>query len=186
MKLVIQPIMLDYQTLDGISFVAQALPKLFEFDNNLNTNKQIRRLPKELFDSSRNQYRSDGILSWLQQNLEPSKGTKVLAVCGFDAYFGKYNYCFGQAVIGGHVAAIYLKRLLPSPSNKRTETQILFNDRIIKESIHELGHTCGLRHCSLESCIMFKSKTIADTDRKGRDFCPACKRCFTSFLSHLK
>jgi archaemetzincin len=186
MKLIIQPIMLDYRTLDGISFVAQALPELFEVDKDLNTNKQIPRLPKELFDSYRNQYRSDGILSWLQQNLEPSKDTKVLAVCGFDAYFGKYNYCFGQAVIGGHVGAIYLKRLLPKPSNKQTVSQILFKDRIIKEAIHELGHTYGLRHCSLESCIMFKSKTISHTDRKGRDFCQACKCSFTSFLSPLK
>lgn len=200
MKLVIQPIMVEglvmqRQSLEeSLDNITQILPqRMFGFNHNLIINQQISRLPPNLFDNSRGQFKSHYILSWLQQNLKPSDSTKLLAVCGFDAYFGNYNFCFGQAIIGGRVAAIYLERLLspappPPPSPSSTDDhrrhRVLFNDRTIKESIHELGHTFGLLHCSLNSCIMFKSKTISDTDRKNREFCATCFKSLSSRISH--
>jgi archaemetzincin len=187
MRFVLQPIMLDDRFFADISFVLPMLPSVFRFDDNVVINKPISKLPLHLFDSSRKQYLSDNILSWLDQSLKLPENTKLLAVCGFDAYFGKYNFCFGQAIIGGRVAAIYLERLLPNISSDNHKFQALVADRIIKEAIHEIGHTYGLRHCSLDSCIMFKSKTISDTDRKSRVFCKKCLNSFSSsFLPSLK
>jgi archaemetzincin len=195
MKLVIQPIVVDRQQQqnleDSLNSITQILPQMFWFNDKLSINPQISQLPPTLFDSSRGQFKSHYILRWLQLNLKPTENTKVLAVCGFDAYFGNCNFCFGQAIIGGRVAAIYLERLVPPPplptqvsmdDNKRH--RVFFNDRTIKESIHELGHTFGLRYCSLNSCIMFKSKTISDTDRKNREFCSPCFKSLSSLISH--
>lgn len=56
-------------------------------------------------------YHSDHLLTWLQRTMALSDRTKLLAVCSFDAYFGNYNSCFGEAIIGGRVAAVYLQRL---------------------------------------------------------------------------
>lgn len=202
MRLVIQSIMVDRLLMqrqypeESLNNIMQILPqRMFGFNHNWIINQQISRLPPNLFDSSRGQFKSHYILRWLQLNLKPSEDTKVLAVCGFDAYFGNYNFCFGQAIIGGRVAAIYLERLLspsppppPSPSPSSTDDhrrhRVLFNDRTIKGSIHELGHTFGLLHCSLNSCIMFKSKTISDTDRKNREFCATCFKSLSSQISH--
>ncbi len=57
------------------------------------------------------------------------------------------NFVFGEAYKGGRVAAIYLPRLRQEfyglESNK-----LVFHERIVKEAIHELGHTFGLFHCN--------------------------------------
>jgi archaemetzincin len=176
MKLVIQPISLDNKgVLAGFSHLKSVLETEFRFENQSTViNYPITQVPANLFDKARNQYLSDELLSWLQQTLKPSKDTKVLAVCEFDAYFGKYNFCFGEAIIGGNVSAIYLKRLLPTNSNINGDSKNLFQTRIEKEAIHEIGHTFGLRHCTRELCIMFKSKTISDTDKKCKGFCEPC------------
>jgi archaemetzincin len=176
MKLVIQPILLnDKKALTGLPYLKSVLETRFGFDKESTViNNPFTQIPTYLFDSSRNQYLSDQLLSWLKQTFKPSKNTKVLAVCDFDAYFGKYNFCFGEAIIGGNVSAIYLKRLLPSNSNGNGDSLILFQNRIVKEAIHEIGHTFGLRHCARDLCIMFKSKTISDTDKKNKEFCEPC------------
>lgn len=188
MRLVLQPIKLDDRFFADISYMLPALPEVFRFDDNFATNKPISKLPLQLFDSSREQYLSDSILSWLDQSpvLVLPENTKLLAG-GFDAYFGKYDFCSGQSIIGGRVATIYLERLLPNIRRDDHKFQILFAERIIKEAIRELGHTYGLRHCSLDSSIMFKSKTISDTERKSREFCKRCLNSLSSsFLPSLK
>ena len=176
MKLVIQPIFLSGKiTFGGFPYLKSVLEELFRFDNQTTTtNSPITEIPSNLYDIPRNQYLSDRLLSWIRQTFPPLGDTKVLAVCDFDAYFGKFNFCFGQALIGGNISAIYLARLLPSHGDNDKKLLNLFQDRIVKEAIHELGHTFGLRHCSNNECIMFKSRTISDTDKKGRKFCESC------------
>jgi archaemetzincin len=195
MKLTIQPIMLDgTKILNDISLIIPTLVPVFGFEKQtIIMNRPIPQIPIQLFDSKRNQYQSHYLLSWLQQTLAPSSSTKLLAVCDFDAYFGNYNFCFGEAIIGGRVAAVYLERLLPysskSDNNKDSndnKLQTLFRDRLVKEAIHELGHTFGLRHCSLGSCIMYKSKTILDTDNKKREFCKICVCALANSIVSLK
>jgi archaemetzincin len=177
MKLVIQPIFLNSKwDLTELSYLRCVLETGFAFDTHFTViNNVVTQIPTNIFDNRRNQYLSDQLLAWLQHTLEPSKDTKVLAVCDFDAYFGKYNFCFGEAIIGGNVSAIYLERLLIYNSNDNSSSQSLLQNRIVKEAIHEIGHTFGLRHCLRDFCIMFKSKTILDTDNKNKDFCESCQ-----------
>ena len=47
--------------------------------------------------------------------------------------------------------------------------------RIVKEAIHELGHTFSLRHCREHSCIMHYCRTELDVDRKSDQLCRYCK-----------
>ena len=44
----------------------------------------------------------------------------------------------------------------------------------VKEAVHELGHTRGLGHCADPRCVMAFSNSLADTDRKGKEFCARC------------
>jgi archaemetzincin len=52
----------------------------------------------------------------------------------------------------------------------------LFDARVLKEAVHEYGHTLGLGHCVDPGCVMHFSNTLADTDRKGDWFCPRCAK----------
>ena len=54
--------------------------------------------------------------------------------------------------------------------------QGLFHKRGLTEAVHELGHTYGLGHCRNPRCVMFFSNSLVDTDRKGPEFCPDCKK----------
>jgi archaemetzincin len=181
MRLMMQPVTLDGKgTLDDISFVISAVLPLFRFEEQkTQINQPIVQVPKYVFDSARQQYRSDRLLSWLEQTLRTSNDIKLVALCNFDAYFGNYNFCFGHAIIGGSVAAVYLQRLLPhSYTDGNDRLRDLFQNRLIKEVAHELGHTFGLRHCSRDSCVMYKSKSIDDTDNKNEKFCKICNKTF--------
>ena len=87
---------------------------------------------------------------------------------------GKLNFVFGETNLRGQVAAIYLPRLRPEFYNLESD-EPLFYDRIVKEAIHELGHSFGLIHCNNKRCIMHFRNSLHDTDFKNRSFCEICK-----------
>ncbi|WP_243679610.1 hypothetical protein [Vulcanisaeta souniana] len=61
--------------------------------------------------------------------------------------------------------------------------QSLHIARILKEVLHELGHTFGLDHCTdPPRCVMYFSNTIEDTDRKGPGYCQKCMARLRSLL----
>lgn len=45
----------------------------------------------------------------------------------------------------------------------------------VKEALHELGHTFGLRHCPDTACLMHYCRSEADVDRKSSDLCRYCR-----------
>jgi archaemetzincin len=127
-----------------------------------------------LFDIDRKQWISDRVLDWVLQNNNPSSNTKVLAICDFDAYSDNLNFVFGEAHLGGRIAAIYLTRLREEFYVKKSDITRLFEQRVIKESVHELGHVFGLRHCENSKCVMHFSNSLQDTDFKNERFCERC------------
>ncbi len=96
---------------------------------------------------------------------------RLLGLAAFDLYVPGMNYVFGEARCPGRVAVVSTRRLKPT-SNAKTA---LFSDRVLKEAVHEIGHTLGLRHCPDPLCVMHFSEQISDTDRKSARFCADCK-----------
>lgn len=126
--------------------------------------------PSEAYDSLREQYHSTRLLALLEQHLRTIPADRLLGVTAFDLYVPGMNFVFGEARCPGCVAVISTKRLKPSPRD-----QGLFRERVLKESVHEVGHTQGLKHCSDPSCVMHFSEHIGDTDRKSPNFCKECR-----------
>jgi archaemetzincin len=54
--------------------------------------------------------------------------------------------------------------------------EAVLRDRLLKEAIHELGHTFGLRHCRDWQCVMSSSHGVERLDVKSAQFCPACRK----------
>src|ERR671918_3182578 len=133
--------------------------------------------PTHLFDKARKQWISDSLLDWLLESNNPDSTTKVLAICDFDAYSDELNFVFGQAQLGGRVAAVYLPRLRDELYViTKSDGNNLFQQRVIKEAVHELGHAFGLRHCQITKCVMHFSNSLSDTDFKDDKFCERCNK----------
>jgi archaemetzincin len=198
MQIVIQPIgwhssEFEYYTTTIVSPLIQHLSEVFGDKASINSDSSLRSsspslqssslttttmLPTHLFDKARKQWISDSLLDWLLEVSNPDSTTKVLVICDFDAYSDELNFVFGQAHLGGRVAAIYLPRLKDKIYVSRSDKNNynLFEQRVIKEAVHELGHAFGLRHCQIRKCVMHFSNSLIDTDFKDDKFCERCNK----------
>jgi archaemetzincin len=121
--------------------------------------------------NERGQVLADHLLDYL--NNYPACAEKVLAVINRDITVRGVDYIFGLAALGGRCAVISPVRLREVYYNRECDYE-LFLERLLKEALHELGHTLGLTHCSNESCNMKFSSTVYEIDRKSILFCDDC------------
>lgn len=103
----------------------------------------------------------------------PEAGGTLLAVTEYDLYKTSHRFIFGDADEGQGVAAISLHRLRSEFYGEVADENILFQ-RALKESVHELGHALGLKHCFNARCAMYYSNSIFETDNKMSHFCETC------------
>ncbi len=106
---------------------------------------------------------------------------RLLGITQYDLFVPGFNFVFGEARSPGRVAVISTFRL-KAGAGTRTGEQ-LFRSRVIKEAIHELGHTFGLGHCANPKCVMFFSNSLEDTDRKGETYCSDCSGRLTEIAT---
>jgi len=142
-------------------------------------------LREEYFDKKRKQYRSNAILSEIQDfAVKKTDFNRVLGVVDADIFVPELNFVFGEAACPGKAALISLWRLKPEFYGDTPKLE-LFSARALKEAVHELGHTLGLRHCSRSSCVMHFSNSISDTDIKQSLFCDQCNLHATISITKL-
>jgi archaemetzincin len=180
-EIVVRPILAEFDstTLNNLSKDISR-----EFENIKVTvatgnNSNLVELKKDIdlqssFDRNRNQWYSPKLLDWFLEKFRPNKYTKILFILDVDAYSNGLNFVLGEAFHRGGLGAIYLPRLRQEfyglkPDNK------LFYQRMVKESVHELGHVFGFGHCQNPICVMHFSNTLNDTDNKESSFCQSCR-----------
>jgi archaemetzincin len=129
--------------------------------------------PTFAFDAYRNQYNSTAVISAFLQRFGGS-GHKILGVTSVDFFVPVLTYVFGEAQLDGPIAVVSSHRLDDTlyglPPNPE-----LINQRLLKEAVHELGHTFGLIHCHDYRCVMHTSTTAEDIDVKSDRFCRTCE-----------
>lgn len=157
-----------------VSFhLKQSLPKILP-DLTVTVINEPAPLLKRDFDLKREQYRSSLILAEIQTYVTRQERLDcILGIADVDIFVPELNFVFGEASFPGKAALISLWRLRPEFYGGASN-QAVFLSRVVKEAVHEIGHTLGLRHCPFSKCVMHFSNSIVDTDNKDAVFCATC------------
>ncbi len=145
---------------------------------------EVRRLealgvPEYSFNRERSQYSSELILRATAREA-PAEAFRVLVVTDVDLFIPMLTFVFGQAQLNGRASVVSTARLRQEFYGLAQNRRVLLR-RVVKESLHELGHTFGLTHCLDRSCLMSVATAITQIDTKGEALCRGC----SLLLNHL-
>ena len=131
-------------------------------------------VPKSALNSTRGQLFFGSLVARLAAAYE-TREDLVLGVTEFDLYKTSHQFVFGSSSETQRCAVVSLARLRSDYYGDQPDENALFQ-RLLKESVHEIGHALGLKHCYNARCAMYYSNSVFDTDNKHSHFCESCER----------
>ncbi len=105
----------------------------------------------------------------------PLDAEKMLGVTEVDLFIPILTFVFGEAQLKG-IGAVVSTRRLHNRFYGLPEDREATTDRLLKEAVHELGHTFGLIHCVQNKCVMNSSTYVENIDQKPAELCPLCQK----------
>jgi archaemetzincin len=127
------------------------------------------RRPIDTLDPKRGQHSSRQLLSWLGER-RPAEASRVVGLTDVDLFIPVLTFVFGEAQLDGPAAVVSMHRLTEGNDPARTLA------RVVKECVHEIGHTFGLVHCNSPRCVMARSASVRAVDVKEPRLCADCRR----------
>jgi archaemetzincin len=125
------------------------------------------------YNPSRRQYDGNRLIRNLPLNTK-SEYSKLVGLFRVDLYIPILTYIFGQAILGEKSAIVSVYRLRNELYGLKQDEELLLS-RTVKEVIHELGHTFGLIHCPVHTCVMHSSTYVEEIDLKSAALCHSCR-----------
>ncbi len=129
--------------------------------------------PAAAYHAERQQFHSSELLQRMGSFVS-GRCWRLLAIADVDLYIPILKYVFGEAQIGGPCALVSAYRLRQEFYGLDADDGLL-RDRLLKECIHELGHTLDLRHCQDYRCAMASSHAVEWIDLRERTMCESCR-----------
>lgn len=140
-------------------------------------------LPASAYTTLRSpRYRADTLIAWLRA-LKPDSFDLIIGITAQDISITKYDALgaikepvgkyrdfgiFGLGYIGGPSCVVSTFRLGDGRSQ-------VFYDRLMKITVHEVGHNRRLQHCDDPTCVMRDAvERISSIDAAGRMLCARC------------
>ena len=127
--------------------------------------------PAPSFHSGRRQYYSTDLLARMQKH---RCSWRLLGITPLDLYVPILTFVFGEAQLEGGCALVSTYRLRQEFYGLPPDPDLL-RERLLKEAVHEFGHTLGLTHCEDYECAMAPSHAVEWIDLKGNRLCRQCR-----------
>ena len=127
----------------------------------------------EFYDPMRRQYDGNRLIKVIDAMYSSQLLIKV-GLFRVDLFIPILTYIFGQAAFKGSTGIASLYRLRNEHYGMKKDEALLLN-RFRKVVIHELGHTFGLIHCLIPTCVMRSSTYVEDIDQKSHNLCIKCR-----------
>ncbi|GAC1309313.1 MAG: archaemetzincin family Zn-dependent metalloprotease [Vulcanimicrobiaceae bacterium] len=132
------------------------------------------RVPNTTLNSVRKQMFFNTLVARVAAASPTGDGVR-LVLTDFDLYKTSHQFIFGDASEDQRIAVVSTYRLRSEFYGERGDANLLFQ-RTLKETVHDLGHAFGLKHCFNARCAMYFSNSIYDTDNKLSHFCEVCEK----------
>ncbi|HMK20710.1 MAG TPA: archaemetzincin family Zn-dependent metalloprotease [Terriglobales bacterium] len=129
--------------------------------------------PEFAFHRERQQYHSSELLHAMQSYVDRDSW-RVLGITSVDLYIPILTFVFGEAQMGGPCGLVSAYRLRQEFYGLPEDGELL-RQRLLKEAIHEIGHTLDLTHCHDYQCAMAPSHAVEWIDLKEGTLCSACE-----------
>ena len=126
-------------------------------------------LPEDTYHLVRDQYHSTQLLEYLLAKNEPAH-FRILGITAVDLYIPILTFVFGEAQLDGTAAVISVFRPRGDADGRPPSLRVLLQ-RLLKLSLHELGHTFALGHCRQLDCLMEFSSNLEKLDKRHLLFC---------------
>lgn len=133
------------------------------------------------FEATRRQYDANKLLHLIHTEYT-GDSLKTVGLFQVDLFIPILTYIFGQAIYNGSAGIVSVYRLKNEQYGLTGNEKLLF-ERFKKVIIHELGHTFGLIHCHVPSCVMRSGTYVEDIDQKKHSFCKKCQSKLSNSLS---
>jgi archaemetzincin len=127
----------------------------------------------EHYDPQRRQYDGNAILKKIDSAYS-FPFIKKVGLFRVDLFIPILTYIFGQATFKGNTGIASIYRLRNEQYGMKKD-EVLLLSRFKKVVIHELGHTFGLIHCLIPTCVMRSSTYVEDIDQKSQHLCTKCR-----------
>ncbi|MCY1662881.1 Zn-dependent protease [Chryseobacterium sp. SL1] len=163
--ILIQPFK-DIET-EKVNFIAKEIAKICP---NVRILKPID-FPENTYYKPRNRYRADSIISYLDKKTKD--GFVIIGLTSKDISVTK-----GEIKDFGVMGLGFRPGKACVASNFRLDKKNS-DEQFFKVSIHELGHTQGLKHCMVRMCFMRDAEGKNPTNEET-DFCEKCKNILIS------
>ncbi|MEW5876059.1 MAG: archaemetzincin family Zn-dependent metalloprotease [Candidatus Zixiibacteriota bacterium] len=131
-------------------------------------------LPDEAENQERGQFYSTVILSKLEL-IRQNPTERILGLTEEDLYIPTTPYVYGEADPASGCAVVSFFRMRQEFFGMPEDDKLIYQ-RLVKEAIHQVGQLYQLNGCNNPRCVMYRSRSMSDTDAKADKFCDICRR----------
>ncbi|MDD5428747.1 MAG: archaemetzincin [Candidatus Omnitrophica bacterium] len=150
---------------DITGFVKDKIPGTIPANAKAEVDRQME-LPELAYDPSRKQYDAVMMLDEMSRDITIDTGVeRAIIITDADLYAPDSDFVLGFADAKRGIAVVSTARL---GGEKLAE-------RVLKESMRELGISRGLTDCPDRKCAMYFSNNVSGIDAKRSAFCRDCR-----------